>query len=189
MSAIQENRDRIITLLEETGRPCIDELVGWLEDTDFFTAPASTRLDFHGCHEGGLAEHSLNVYNAFESKAKIYDLGLKSDERTIASLCHDFCKIGIYVPNRLKSGNLSDTKPYVVEDDFPFGHGEKSVLLAERKIELTNNERLLIRWHMGPYDEAGETYQDKVERACPAVYAFHNADMEASKYMDKRTVK
>jgi hypothetical protein len=189
MNTVKKNQKRIIALLEETGRPCIDRLVGWLEDTDFFTAPASTRPGYHGCHEGGLAEHSLNVYEVFEAKAKLYELNLRPDERTIASLCHDFCKIGIYVPNRLKSGALSEAKPYVIEDGFPFGHGEKSVLLAERRIELTDSERLLIRWHMAEFDEAWENYQDKVERACPAIYAFHNADLEASKYMDRRTQK
>ncbi|MBW2964210.1 metal-dependent phosphohydrolase [Candidatus Woesearchaeota archaeon] len=185
-SQSEQNKSRIISLLEETGRPGIDDLVEWLIATDFFQAPASTRLDYHGCHEGGLAVHSLNVYDAFEEKARLYSLDLKPEERTIASLCHDFCKIDLYQPNLLKSGNLSGAKPYVVKDDFPYGHGEKSVLLVSRHIELTNNEALLIRWHMGPFDAEWENYHEKVALACPAIYAFHNADQEASRYLDAR---
>lgn len=178
------NRDRIISLLEETGRPGIDDLVDWLTNTDFFQAPASTRLDYHGCHEGGLAQHALNAYDAFEAKAARYSLGLEPAERTIASICHDFCKINIYVPNVLKSGSISESKPYVVKDGFPFGHGEKSVVLVSRHIDLTVNEALLIRWHMGSFDAEWENYQEKVARVCPAIYAFHHADQESSKYMD-----
>ncbi|MFC1742259.1 metal-dependent phosphohydrolase [Nanoarchaeota archaeon] len=181
---LTQNRKRIIALLEETERPGIDNLVEWLEETDFFTAPASTRPDYHGCHEGGLAQHALNVYDSFEAKAQQYDLQLEQEERTIASICHDFCKIDFYIPNILKSGNLSGSKPYVVEDNFPFGHGEKSALAASRHIDLTKNEALLIRWHMGPFDAEWDNYQEKVGKACPAIYAFHNADQEASKYMD-----
>ena len=181
---ITANRKRIIALLEETGRPGIDDLVEWLEATDFFQAPASTRLDYHGCHEGGLAQHCLNVYDAFEAKAAQYDLDLAPEERAIASICHDFCKIDVYQPNLLKSGKPSPAKPYVAKDCFPYGHGEKSALLAGRHIDLTGNEALLIRWHMGPFDAEWENYQEKVARACPAIYAFHNADQEASKYMD-----
>jgi hypothetical protein len=181
---LEKNKEKIVELLTLTGRQGIDTLVDWLMTTDFFTAPASTRLDFHGCEAGGLAQHALNVYEAFEMKASQYDLGLREDERTIASLCHDFCKIGLYVPNRLKSGALSEAKPYVVQDDFPLGHGEKSVLIVSRHIELTNNEALLMRWHMEHYDAEWENYKERVERACPAIHAFHAADMEASKYLD-----
>ena len=39
------------------------ELLAWLESTDFFTAPASTK--YHGAYPGGLVDHSLNVYLAF----------------------------------------------------------------------------------------------------------------------------
>lgn len=181
---IAENSKRIIYLLTETKRDGIDSLIDWLKSTDFFTAPASTRMDYHGAHEGGLAQHALNVYYAFEAKAGMYDLGVAQEERTIASICHDLCKVDTYHPNVLKSGNLSEAKPYAVEDALPLGHGEKSVAIVSRHIEMTANEALLIRWHMGPFDREWENYEAKVAQICPAVYAFQTADMEASKYMD-----
>ncbi|HII72800.1 TPA: HD domain-containing protein [Candidatus Woesearchaeota archaeon] len=183
---VQENKNRIITLLKSTERPGIDGLIGWLQESDYFTAPASTRLDYHGCHEGGLAQHSLNVYEVFEEKAKTYGLDLRKDEIIIASLLHDACKIDVYQPNTLKSGNLSESKPYVMKDDFPMGHGEKSAFLVRRYIQMTMNETLLIRWHMGNFDGEWENYRERVENACPAIYAFQHSDDEASKYMDHK---
>jgi hypothetical protein len=181
---IKQNRDRVIHLLKSTERRNIESLVGWLGGTDFYTAPASTRMDYHGAHEGGLAQHSLNVYDALHQKACDYDLGLGKDEIVIASLCHDMCKINTYKPNVLKSGKLSGAKPYVVKDALPLGHGEKSVYVVSRHISLTAQEALMIRWHMGPFDKEWENYEAKVAGQCPAIYAFQCADMEASKYMD-----
>ena len=40
-----------------------EELLNYLEKTDFFTAPASGRR--HNNFEGGLCQHSINVYKRF----------------------------------------------------------------------------------------------------------------------------
>ncbi|MFC1754537.1 metal-dependent phosphohydrolase [Thermoproteota archaeon] len=178
------NKKRTVKLLKATKRPGIDKLIKWLSSTDYFTAPASTRLDYHGCHEGGLALHSLNVYDLFEARNREYGLGLQDDEVTLASICHDFCKIDQYIPNLLKSGKISSSKPYVVQDPYPFGHGEKSVLVVSKHIDLTVPEALLIRWHMGQFDAEWETYENKTAQACPAIYAFQHADHDASNYLD-----
>ncbi|MBW2972523.1 metal-dependent phosphohydrolase [Candidatus Woesearchaeota archaeon] len=188
--SVEQNRASIIALLEQTGREGIDGLVEWLDnETDYFTAPASSRPGYHGCHEGGLAEHSANVYTIFHQKMRQFDLGIKDDELVIASLLHDLCKVNQYRPNVLKSGALSEAKPYVIEDNLPLGHGEKSVYLATQYIDLTPAEALLMRWHMGPFDEAWEQWEPRVGKACPAIYAFHSADQEASKYLDVRVTK
>ena len=74
-------------------RPGAEKLLAWLEGTDFFTAPASTR--FHAAYEGGLLDHSLNVYNVLISKhfnPETDDL----ESYTIVSLLHDLCKAGFY---------------------------------------------------------------------------------------------
>jgi hypothetical protein len=189
MAAKKDQKKIIVDLLHSTGREGIDDLVRWLEKTDFFTAPASSSPSKHGCKEGGLVEHCLNVYTAFESKRKLYDLGIKDDESIIASVCHDFCKIDLYKPNVMKGGKISEAKPYVRDDRFPFGHGEKSVVLASKHIDLTDNEQLMIRWHMGTYDEEFEKNRNYFEPVCPAIYAFHFADHEATLYLDDRKIK
>ena len=75
-------------------RPGAEKLLAWMESTDFFTAPASTR--FHAAYEGGLLDHSLNVYNVLISKH--YDpAGDDIESFTIASLLHDLCKAGFYL--------------------------------------------------------------------------------------------
>jgi len=183
---VAEHQANVTQLLRETGRPGIDSLIEWLETgTDYFDAPASSRLDYHGCHPYGLVEHSINVYTVFLQKVMQYGLEVGDDEVVIASLMHDLCKVNQYRPNRLKSGNISGPKPYVIEDDLPIGHGEKSLYLVAQHIDLTDTEAMLIRWHMGPFADGWENYENKVGEACPAIYAFHNADQEASKYMDK----
>ena len=189
----KKNKAEIVGLLRSTKREGVEGLVDWMEQSDYFTAPASTRLDFHGCYKGGLAQHSLNVYKSFKVKTEMYGLNVSDEEMVIAALCHDFCKVDIYIPNMVqakgkgvKKGKMvqSETKPYVIQEDFPYGHGEKSVRMAEKHIELTDKEALLMRWHMGPYDEGWERYGEKVKKACPEITAFHNADNEASKYLD-----
>ncbi len=186
-------RKEVIKLLDSTDRQGVDDLIEHMAGSDYFTAPASSRVDFHGCYEGGLAAHSLNVYKAFKAKVEMYGLEVREDEAIIAALCHDLCKVNTYVPNMVrkkgkdsKKGTMvqSEKKPYVIQDNFPYGHGEKSVYIASKFIDLTEREALLIRWHMGPYDEGWDRNGDKVQKACPEIVAFHNADNEASKYMD-----
>ena len=57
------------------------ELRKWLVESDFFTAPASTR--FHGSHEGGLCEHSLNVWKQMVRLLKAYP-EIKTTGETVA---------------------------------------------------------------------------------------------------------
>ena len=118
-------------------RPGAEKLLAWLEGTDFFTAPASTR--FHAAYEGGLLDHSLNVYNVLISKhfnPETDDL----ESYTIVSLLHDLCKAGFYkteLRNRKNDrGEWEKVPVYAVDDQFPYGHGEKSVFLIERFMRL-----------------------------------------------------
>lgn len=132
-----------------------DKLLEWLESTDFFTAPASTR--FHAAYEGGLLEHSLNVYNVLI--AKHYDPEQDDLESfTIASLLHDICKAGFYTTEyrnrKNERGEWERVPVYAIDDKFPYGHGEKSVFLIERFMRLKNEEAVAIRWHMGGFDDS-----------------------------------
>jgi len=173
-----QNRRKILKLLGQIGRPGMDSLVEWLDSSDYFTAPASTM--FHGNYAGGLAAHSYAVYEEFSHKVDHYHLCVPEESRSLAGLLHDGCKIGFYKPNHLASGNISSSKPYKCEDIFPMGHGEKSVILAQRHIELTDQEALIIRWHMGDADPAWPDYVDKVNKQFPEVALFHDADKEVS---------
>lgn len=169
--------ERYESLLKSTNRDGIDKLIEFIRKSDFYTAPASTR--FHNCHEGGLLEHSLNVYDCLYNKVKSTDVFKKalSDsskefwdtdefEKTIVivALLHDLCKMFMYeVEMRNKKiysdhGSKKDSQGrydwesvpgYTVNDRVPYGHGEKSVMMIEQFITLTKEERFAIRWHMG----------------------------------------
>ena len=156
------------TQITRTGAP---ELLAWLESTDFFTAPASTR--FHGAYPGGLVDHSLNVYFALIDGPYVRDYSMET--RAICALLHDLCKVDFY--HQRADGS------YTVKDHFPFGHGEKSVFLIQRFMKLAEPEALAIRWHMGAYDDAarGGSYSlsAAMERT-PLVLALHTADMMAT---------
>jgi len=175
-----ENKERVIELLQQVNRPGIDKLINWLEKSTFFTDPASTK--YHDAEEGGLLNHSLLVYDNYVA------LTGKDDETAIiACLLHDVCKIGTYkkVMKNVKSenGQWIQVESYDYQDDgMPYGHGEKSVLMISHFINLTKEEMLMIRWHMGAY-ESKECWNNlgKAQEMYPSVLYIHFADMLASK--------
>lgn len=157
--------------LSQVTRPGADKLLEWLKSTDFFTAPASTR--FHGAYPGGLVKHSLNVYYALLGNFNLR--GLYSPQtQAIVALLHDVCKANYY------AGEYPD---YTVKDQMPMGHGEKSVYLVMKHMELTDDEALAIRWHMGAYDDAfrgGSRALNAAMERTPLVLELHYADMIAT---------
>jgi len=174
-------------------RPGADALLDYLENkSDFFTAPASAR--YHSAYEGGLCEHSVNVYHClvdYLSRARVQELyGLEYTDESIAivALLHDLCKIGCY---KLGSRNVKDASgkwqsvpTYTFDDPLPYGHGEKSVYIANGFIRLNREEAMAIRWHMGfsgPEDNrmVGQAFQQ-----FPLAFALSTADMEASYFLE-----
>ena len=176
-------KEEYIELLKSTNREGIDKLIEFLNNSDFFTAPASTR--FHGSFEGGLLEHSLKVYEIFDKKVK--ESGLNTDESTIkiAALLHDICKTNFYKVDYRNAKNSKgewEKVPYfAVNDTIPYGHGEKSVMMLTEYIKLTNEEKYAIRWHMG-FTEPKELYGTLGEayRKYPIALLLNEADLEAT---------
>ncbi len=167
-----------------------DKLLDWLEKTDFYTAPASTR--YHGACESGLIMHSLNVYKLLKERASEE---YSNESIALVALCHDFCKINFYkegtrnVKNET-TGQWEKVKNYSIEDIFPYGHGEKSVFLLERFIRLTTEEAMAIRWHMGGFDDAvrGGSYSvGEAYKRYPLAVMMHIADLEATYLLEKGT--
>lgn len=170
-----------------------DKLLQWLEKQDFFTAPASTR--YHLACEGGLMQHSWNVYQRLK---RLVDMEYAADpascpwsEETVAicGLLHDLCKVGYYkqeMRNVKVNGNWEQQPFYTVDEQFPYGHGEKSVFIAERFIRLTSEEAVAIRYHMGGFDtKPGDYSISKAYEMYPLGTLLHSADLMAS-YLDER---
>lgn len=184
-------KEKYVSLLNDVAqrRKGIDKLLAWLESTDFFTAPASTR--FHGAYEGGLLEHSLNVYEAFQ---KLFGQdGDDADSVVLCTLLHDVCKAGFYkteMRNRKNEHGQWEQVPfYTVDDQFPYGHGEKSVYLIERFVRLKTEEAVAIRWHMGGFDDAvrGGSYAlSGAFEKYPLALRLYMADMYASYMIESR---
>ena len=170
-----------------------DKLLEYLNNNDFFTAPASAR--FHLAEEGGLCEHSLNVYKRLRDLVrKEYGSDYSSyvSEETIAicGLLHDVCKVNYYVNEyrNVKEGYEWVKKPfYKVEEKFPYGHGEKSVFIISQYMKLTVEEAMAINWHMGGFDErvkGGSYALSEALAKYKLALLIHIADLEAT-YLDE----
>ena len=179
-----EAKGKFIAMLTDVAqrRKGVDKLLEWLETTDFYKAPASTR--FHGSYEGGLLEHSLNVYEAFQ---RLFGQdGDDADSVVIVTLLHDICKTGFYtveMRNRKNDRGEWEKVPfYAIDDQFPYGHGEKLVYLIERFVRLKTEEAVAIRWHMGPWQDGEKLNAGKAFEKYPLALKLHMADMYA-RYM------
>lgn len=178
-------KDKIIELLKETGRTGIIELIDAMEEGGFFEAPCST--DKHLCREGGLAEHSLNVYIAMLDINRSLRANLPDDSIIICGLLHDLGKMGDhgkpnYVENILKSGKRSDSKPYTTNSNLIYlPHELRSSMIAQRYIRLSEDEEAAIVWHNGLY---GPFKYDIPGKETPLYMVLHWADMWASRVVE-----
>ena len=170
-----------------------DKLLEWLQKSDFFTAPASTR--FHSAHEGGLCEHSVKTYYRFIQNLDMEYDGMWEDKIShesvaIIALLHDVCKVDYYKIDyrNVKKDGVWESVPYfTVEDKLPYGHGEKSVYILSAFMKLTRDEAMAINWHMGGYDQrvlGGSYALSSVFYKYPLSLLFHIADVQAT-YLDE----
>lgn len=203
-TSMEKNKKRFLELIVPIKREGMKNLVEFLEKSDFFTAPASTR--FHGSIPGGLVMHSLNVYDMFGCKCNSEPFkevlsSISEDSKKIIALFHDLCKTymyeidyknkKIYSENGTKRDEKGkfDWKPieyYTINDRVPYGHGEKSVMMLEEFIKLQPIERYAIRWHMGFTEpkENWNTLGSAIEKY-PVILALHEADLEATYLLEK----
>ena len=180
-------------------RPGADKLLAWLETTDFFTAPASTR--FHLSRPGGLVDHSVHVYERLDNLVTDEegypgstfgeDFTISDETITICGLLHDICKANFYtveMRNRKNEQGQWEKYPfYVVDDQLPYGHGEKSVYIISGFMKLTREEAMAIRWHMGFSDtdfKGGGFSVGNAFGKFPLAVLTHIADLQAT-YLDE----
>lgn len=146
-----------------------------LEHIGFFMAPASVR--FHGSYEGGLFDHSRVTMNILVDLTE--QLGLKwerPESPFIIGLFHDLCKVDAYRCDSSLHEIVHNPNQYID------GHGEKSVIMLQKYLKLTDEEIACIRWHMGAFEKdtkKWEYYGRAIEKY-PNVLYTHTADMIAS---------
>lgn len=188
------NRQDFLELAkDQIQRDGLDQLLEYLQfETDFFTAPASTK--YHGSYEGGLCEHSLNVYDAMHAEVGYINsleekIIYRPESIAIVSLFHDICKANSYLPSirnvKGADGQWRKEPCYIYNTNkVPnMGHGAASVYLVNKYMELTDEEAEAIYWHMGAYDlgnyntvgNLSDTYKRNI-----LAFTLHRADMVAS---------
>ena len=171
-----------------------DKLLDFLENkSDFFTAPASTR--YHGSYEGGLLRHSLNVYDcltAYLERERVkeqYKLNVSAETAAIVSLLHDICKVNFYKVSlrnakNEQTGEWEKVPYYTIDDQLPYGHGEKSVYMVSGFMRLTREEAMAIRWHMGFSGLEDKNTIGAALEKYPLAFALSVADMEATYFLE-----
>lgn len=182
-------KEKFLEVYKSIQREGSAELMQFLEKSDFFAAPASTK--YHGAYEGGLCQHSLNVYNRLKEIVAASGQNYSEETVAIVSLLHDVCKVNFYKQElrNVKEGDQWVQKPfYTIEDNLPYGHGEKSVYMISGFMKLTREEAFAIRWHMGGFDESvkgGSFSLSKAWEKYPLGMLLHCADLQAT-YLDER---
>ena len=171
------------------------KLLEFLEKSDYFTAPASTR--FHGAYEGGLLRHSLNVYDclvAYLERDRVkeqYKLKVSDETAAVVALLHDLCKVNFYTVSyrnskNEKTGQWEKLPYYSINDTLPYGHGEKSVYMISGFMRLSREEAMAIRWHMGFSGVEDKNTIGAALEKYPLAFALSVADMEASYFIEGR---
>ncbi len=188
------DRERFIQIYNDNiRREGADKLLEFLVNSDFFSAPASTR--FHGSFEGGLLRHSLNVYDCLkayverERVREIYHLAPTEETIAIVALLHDICKVNFYRisyrnAKNEQTGQWEKVPYYTVNDGLPYGHGEKSVYMISGFIHLSREEAMAIRWHMGFAGSEDKNLVGSAFEKFPLAFALSTADMEATYFLE-----
>ena len=204
---IEQNKEKFMKLCRENiHRDGLEQLLAYIDTTDFYTAPSSTA--FHLNEDGGLCLHSINV---FETARHLYTTWLLPHIRqgtavtneelpresvAVAALFHDLCKTKLYHKTEKwkkdENGRWVTYPGYEIVDEFPFGHGEKSCVIIGWFMRLKQAELLAIRWHMGMFDMAEQgssmryAYRAAMEKS-PLVALLQTADLFASNCLEKTT--
>ena len=180
---MSEVKDKVKELLNKVKRPGIQGLLEFLDKSDYYEAPASTK--YHGAYKGGLIEHSYNVYKILKGKIEYHKMDISEETLIIVTLLHDLCKVNFYKTDfrnaKNAKGEWEKVPYYTIEDTIPYGHGEKSVMMITEYIKLTNDEKYAIRWHMG-FSEPKEQYLalGQAFKKYPLALLLHEADMETT---------
>ncbi len=199
---IKNNITRFEAELTKVQRSGMDKLLEYIQGSDFYRAPASTK--YHLACPGGLLQHSLNVLDAlrgllqwnsieshweYHTACKIVDT-IPDDSVIMMALLHDICKTHFYSTSTRnqkneQTGQWEKVPFYTVNDMMPLGHGAKSAMIVKQYTTLTSQEMYAIWHHMGfNGNYENDTAVGKSIEMYPAVLALQTADMMASKFME-----
>lgn len=208
-NTILDNKKFVIDHLKEIKREGIDDLIEYMDEVGFFHAPCSGGN--HLCCEFGLVQHTRNVMVAAENIGHAL-LGVKYPEyRESVILCaalHDLGKCGdhgkpLYVPNMIKNKKYKKTDPeaepeYVQSDAKPYErnknlnaipHAFRSVIVANRFIDFSEDEEFAIMYHDGLYDRETGGMSVVPGHESPLLLILHWADMWSAHVTESKILK
>lgn len=154
--SLDDRSNRIINILSACGRKNIENVINWMTSHGFFEAPAS--VIHHNNFRGGLAKHSLEVYE----QANVFNetFRLTQESVTICALLHDICKSDqFYI--------TSDNKPACRHNKQHLGHGiySVSILRKECQLPLSHEEEMAIWWHMGKHEASKDNFEKEYQES------------------------
>ena len=182
---MMQAKERIELALKSTEREGIKDLLEWMDQNGFYSAPCSTK--YHFSKPGGLAEHSVNVFEvALDLAASLHSDQMTFetlDSITICALLHDIGKVGQFgKQNYIKNEDPADPAPYHTNKDLLFiPHEIRSLVILSNFIDLTEEEQFAILYHNGLYGEL-KGFKGK---ETPLYMIIHTADMWASRVIEK----
>ena len=191
---IEANKARYLDLINSItlDGSNIKGFLDWLGRSDFFTAPASSK--YHASYQGGLCQHSLNVYDNLIKLVELKAPGKYSeDSLKIVALLHDISKTNFYefydknVKNEAGEWvKVREYKTREVEDRFIYGsHEQNSEFITHTFFPLSVEESVAILHHHGgmSWDSAKDDISAIYDRF-PLALLLHLADMAAT-YLDE----
>lgn len=121
---------RIIAILRATKRPKIEDVIGFMEASGYFTKPGGG----HHKEKGGLAQHCLEVYRVMKSTS----LTLPSDSMAVAAFFHDLGKVERNRGHAARSLRILDGLGFQLTEDerFSIGHHHNNKALREFRTPL-----------------------------------------------------
>lgn len=196
---IEQNKQTFLELINSIERPFDKEkLIKWLNSSDFFLAPASTK--YHCSFAGGLCQHSLNVYYSLDALCNTFATELdengnpkckySKDSIIICGLLHDISKANFYekynrnVKNE-QTGKWEQVEDYRVKDAdsrFIYGnHEETAEFMLRTFLPLEVEESIAILYHMGGtgYDSS-QTDLSVIYRKYNLPCLLHLADLAST---------
>lgn len=195
---LEKNKQKFLELFRaNVHREGSEDFLAWLEKSDFFEAPASTK--FHSNVAGGLCFHTLNVFDRFTRNLAMqygenWQDTVSLESATIMSLLHDVCKVDCYkmeLRNVKVDGEWVKQPYYAYDEALPYGHGEKSVYIISSFFKLSREEAMAINWHMGGFDQrvlGGSYALSNAYYQYPVAVLLHVSDVQAT-YLDETCQK
>ncbi len=195
---LERNKQKFLELFRaNVHREGSEDFLAWLEKSDFFEAPASTK--FHSNVTGGLCFHTLNVFDRFTRNLAMqygenWQDTVSLESATIMSLLHDICKVDCYkmeLRNVKVDGEWVKQPYYAYDESLPYGHGEKSVYIISSFFKLSREEAMAINWHMGGFDQrvlGGSYALSNAYYQYPVAVLLHVSDVQAT-YLDETCQK